>query len=183
MQAYSDAHYPSDDWTTVSTAISRMQFLRGDFSGRGLPLRPPWALAEQSFTSLCDRCGHCIDVCPTQILQSGRGGFPVVDFSAGECLFCEECLDVCKPGALEKAVGGQPWSLKASIDSETCIAFNGVECRSCQDPCEPRAIRMPPVAGGVAIPDIDINLCTGCGACYAVCPVRAVRIQPATVQE
>jgi len=160
-----------------------MQFLRGDFSGRTAPLRPPWALAEQVFTSVCDRCGHCIEACPTHILQSGRGGFPVVDFSHGECLFCEECIEVCKPGALGKVEGRLPWTLKASVDTETCIAFKGVECRSCHDPCEPRAIRMPPQRGGIAIPHVDVTLCTGCGACYAVCPVQAVRIQPVAHQE
>ena len=160
-----------------------MQFLRGDFAGRVLPLRPPWALAEQSFVSVCDRCGHCIDACPTRILQAGRGGFPVVDFSHGECLFCAECLDVCKPGALERIHDQSPWSLKASVDPDGCIAFKGVECRSCQDPCEPRAIRMPPRLGGVAVPVIDATLCTGCGACFAVCPAQAVHIEPASVQE
>ena len=167
----------------MTTAISRMQFLRGDFSGRMLLLRPPWALAEQAFVSACDRCGHCIDACPTHILQPGRGGFPDVDFNRGECLFCEECLDACKAGALAKVDGQVPWALKAFVDAGSCIAYQGVECRSCHDPCDTRAIRMPPRPGGVAVPEIDVTLCNGCGACYAVCPVRAVGIRPAGHQE
>lgn len=167
----------------MGTAISRMQFLRGDFVGRDVPLRPPWAVAEETFTSSCDRCGRCSQACPAHILVPGRGGFPVVDFSQGECLFCAECVDACTPGALRKSANQAPWSLKASVDAETCIAFQGVECRACSDPCEPRAIRMRPRVGGVALPDIDLPSCTGCGACYAPCPVQALSIQPLRCEE
>jgi len=161
----------------VSTAINRMQFLRGDFSGRAAPLRPPWALPEHDFIGVCDRCGHCMDVCPTGILKQARGGYPVVDFSAGECLFCSDCVRACKPGALAQAPGQQPWLVRASIDAGTCIAQRGVECRGCVDPCEIRAIRMRPRVGSVAIPELDLTSCTGCGACYRVCPVQAIVMQ------
>ena len=167
----------------MSTAISRMQFLRGDISGRDTPARPPWALAEARFTARCTRCGDCLDACPTDILYKGRGGFPQVDFSRGECLFCADCTDVCTPAALQKSPGRAPWTLKVSLDTETCIAFQGVECRACADPCEPRAIRMRPRIGGVALPTIDLSSCTGCGACYAPCPVQALRIQPLRCEE
>ena len=162
----------------MSVAISRMQFLRGDITGRTAPLRPPWALTETLFTERCTRCGDCLDACPTGILHKGRGGFPQVDFSRGECLFCNDCTDACTPAALHKSQDRAPWALKVSLDTETCIAFQGVECRACADPCESRAIRMRPHVGGVALPEIDFSTCTGCGACYAPCPVQALRIQP-----
>ena len=167
----------------MSTAISRMQFLRGNITGRDMPVRPPWALAEARFTARCTRCGDCLDACPTDILYKGRGGFPQVDFSRGECLFCAECTDICTPAALLKSPGRAPWTLKVSLDTETCIAFQGVECQACADPCEPRAIRMRPRIGGVALPAIDLSTCTGCGACYAPCPVQALRIQPFRCEE
>ncbi|HHJ16179.1 MAG TPA: ferredoxin-type protein NapF [Gammaproteobacteria bacterium] len=160
-----------------------MQFLRGDIAGRSAPLRPPWALAEALFTTRCTRCGDCIDACPTGILGKGRGGFPQLDFSRGECLFCDECSGACTPGALRKAPGRAPWTLKVSLAAETCIAYHGVECRACADPCESRAIRMRPRIGGVALPDIDLSTCNGCGACYAPCPVQALRIQPLRCEE
>jgi len=160
----------------VSIAISRMQFLRGDYSGRNNPIRPPWALPEDAFTKLCERCGVCIDKCPTHIIHQGRGGFPVVDFNSGECLFCGDCVDVCKPGALKKREGYRPWSVTASINNSTCLAFSNVECRSCFDPCEARAIKMTPRIGGVSIPLLNSADCTGCGACLAVCPAQAVNM-------
>ena len=158
----------------MSAQVSRMQFLRGDFKGKKTPLRPPWAIAESLFTEICTNCGECISHCPTHIIKSARANFPVIDFSSGECLFCEQCVDVCKPQALLKSRQETPWSIKASINETTCIAYQGVECRSCFDPCETRAIQMPPRLGGICIPVLNSNNCTGCGACFAVCPVQAI---------
>ena len=166
----------------MSTAISRMQFLRGDYSGRNNPIRPPWALAENQFIALCDACGDCIARCPTQIIHQGRGHFPVVDFKSGECLFCSECVDTCKPGALKKINGHKPWSVTASINQEACLAYSNVECRSCYDPCEARAIKMAPRIGGVSIPRLNSAVCTGCGACFGVCPARAVSMNTRAIE-
>jgi MinD superfamily P-loop ATPase len=67
-----------------------------------------------------------------------------------------------------------PWSIKASINEDVCITFQGVECRSCYDPCDDRAIKMPPRLGGISIPVLDTDGCSGCGACFSVCPVQAI---------
>jgi ferredoxin-type protein NapF len=158
----------------VSAQVSRMQFLRGDFKGKESPMRPPWAINEILFTEVCTKCGECISQCPTHIIKSARASFPVIDFTSGECLFCEQCIDVCKPRALLKSDKSKPWSIKACIDKDVCIAHKGVECRSCYDPCEARAIMMPPRLGGISIPVISSDNCTGCGACFSVCPVQAV---------
>ena len=161
----------------MNAQVSRMQFLGGDFKGKEMPLRPPWAITETLFTDICTNCGECISQCPTNIIKQGRANFPVVDFSSGECIFCEQCVDVCKPKALLKSDNNKPWSLTASIKKDICITYQGVECRSCYDPCEARAIKMPPRLGGISTPEIMIDNCTGCGACFSVCPVDAVTIQ------
>ena len=161
----------------MSAQVNRMQFLRGDFRGKETPLRPPWAIDESLFTEICTNCGECITQCPTHIIKPARARFPVVDFSAGECIFCEQCVDACKPRALLKTnQKSTPWSIKAAINNDVCIAHQGVECRSCYDPCEARAIMMPPRLGGISIPIISKDSCTGCGACYSVCPVQAITI-------
>ncbi|MDH5387559.1 MAG: ferredoxin-type protein NapF [Gammaproteobacteria bacterium] len=158
----------------MSTAINRMQFLRGDYSGKKSPIRPPWADTEKRFTHLCDSCGECIKQCPTQIIQKGRGDYPVINFNAGECLFCNECVDACKTKALTIIEGQQPWSVTASINTKTCLAYNNTECRSCYDPCEVSSINMTARIGGVSIPLLNTSLCTGCGACFAICPTKAI---------
>ena len=160
----------------MTSRVSRMQFLRGDFKGKETPLRPPWAVTESQFLEICDACGDCIANCPSNIIKKARAGYPVVDFSAGECTFCEQCLDACQPRALLKKPQQDPWQLKASVDEDKCIAHHNIECRSCSDPCETRAIRMPPRLGGISIPILDLNSCTGCGACVAVCPVSAISV-------
>lgn len=160
----------------MSVAISRMQFLRGDYSGENSPIRPPWAANESEFTHLCDVCGDCIKKCPTQIIQKGRAGFPVINFNVGECLFCGDCVDTCQTNALVNNTNHQPWTVTASIKNEDCLAYKNTECRSCYDPCEAGSINMTPRLGGVTIPTINTSLCTGCGACFTVCPTKAIRM-------
>lgn len=154
-----------------------MQFLRGDFKAKELPLRPPWAIDESLFIETCTRCGDCVSQCPSHIIKQARANYPVVDFSSGECTFCHLCVETCKPQALLKSAQKKPWSIKASINKDACIAFKGVECRSCYDPCEARAIMMPPRLGGISIPIISTDNCSGCGACFSVCPVQAISVQ------
>jgi ferredoxin-type protein NapF len=163
----------------MGNAINRAQFLRGDFSGRSRPIRPPWSLPEVEFVEHCSRCGDCISACPQHILDKGHGGFPHVDFSRGECLFCGECVQACTPGVLAgwspQGDGPAPWSVRAHI-GDRCLAQRGVECRSCADQCDTAAIRFRLVAGGVAQPMLDRAACNGCGACYNVCPALAIEL-------
>lgn len=156
-----------------------MQFLRGDISGNGAPLRPPWALPEAVFVEACSRCGDCIEACPTGILKKGRGGYPHVDFQYGECVFCGECVERCEVKALlaPQDPDASPWSVKARIE-EGCLAMRGIVCSICVEQCEARAIRMYPRVGGSSIPSIEIATCTGCGACYQPCPPKAVAVGP-----
>ena len=160
----------------MTSRVSRMQFLRGDFKGKETPLRPPWAIAESQFLEICDGCGDCITNCPTKIIKKARAGYPEIDFSEDECTFCEQCVDVCKPHALLKKHQQAPWQIKATIDESRCITYQNVECRSCSDPCEPRAIKMPPRPGGISIPELNTSDCTGCGACVSICPVSAISV-------
>lgn len=158
----------------MSVTINRMQFLRGDYSGKNSPIRPPWSGPENKFIRSCDCCGECIKKCPTQIIQNGRGNYPIINFNVGECLFCDECVNACEAGALTTIEDQQPWSVAAFINTENCLAFKDTECRSCYDPCEVSSITMTPRIGGVSIPLLNTSLCTGCGACFAICPTKAI---------
>ncbi len=149
--------------------------MRGDFSARRTPQRPPWALPEDSFVDACSRCGACVPVCPTHVIVVVRG-YPEVDFNRGECTFCGACALACKDGALPRAdAQALPWNIKAQI-ADTCLARRGVECRICGDPCPVSAIRFSPRLGGPPLAEVDAAACTGCGACAAPCPADAISI-------
>lgn len=159
----------------MTDPTSRRNFLRGRFSVRKGPLRPPWALAEADFLAACTRCGDCVRACPTHVVVDRDAGYPTVDFGDGECTFCGDCVRVCKSGALRRAEGQAPWSAKASV-GEHCLARQRVECRVCGEQCDAQAIRFSPQLGGPPTPSIDGALCTGCGACVAPCPTRAIAV-------
>lgn len=160
-------------------AVSRLQFLRGDFRNGRAPMRPPWALDEATFTEVCTRCEDCRNACPEGIVGKGRGGFPTVSFERGECTFCGDCVKVCKSKALARVNGNgaerAPWSITAEISS-SCLSMRGITCRVCGDRCDARAIRFQLAVGGVANPRIDLAACNGCGACVSPCPVGAVEV-------
>lgn len=58
-----------------------------------------------------------------------------------------------------------------------CLALRQVECRICGDACDARALRFPPRLGGMAVPVLDTDACTGCGDCIAPCPAGALALQ------
>ncbi|MEH6584123.1 MAG: ferredoxin-type protein NapF [Halioglobus sp.] len=156
--------------------FGKRQFLRGGSVSD--ELRPPWLADIASFTDSCTRCGKCIELCPENIICAGDGGFPLVEFGLGECTFCGDCTNQCEAGLFHPAATGEypAWRHKALV-SDHCLTNLGVMCRSCEDACEPMAIRFP-LAAGILVPRpvIDIDACTGCGACVRPCPEQAIKM-------
>jgi ferredoxin-type protein NapF len=138
------------------------------------PFRPPWSIEEALFVERCNRCDDCLRACPTGLLASGPGGFPLADFTAAHCSFCGDCVRVCATGALSGETTLAPWRFGIEV-GEDCLAIRRVDCRACGEACEAGAIRFRLRIGGAALPEVDNGACTGCGACIAPCPVSAVR--------
>ncbi|WP_062269749.1 ferredoxin-type protein NapF [Endozoicomonas arenosclerae] len=161
---------------------SRRNFILGQSrQASSPPIRPPWSYNEQHFLDCCSQCQQCLDACPGNILIKGEGGFPAVDFNKGECTFCEACLKACNDDALLKLSSQKPWQLKASIKPE-CLTFKGIACQTCVDMCGTRAMTSLFNPQGITSPRIDTDLCTGCGACFQVCPsgsIEMITLQPA----
>lgn len=182
------------------TKITRMQLLRGDLKGKNNPFRPPWAIPEEYFVDYCTRCDKCVDACFDELIVKGRGGYPQMDFKQGGCDFCEDCLNVCETSALKKIPANTrthlkssnteessesvsnsesylpPWHIKANIDLTNCLSMNATICRSCGESCDDKAIKFDLKLGGIAEPILNIEQCTGCGACFSVCPVQVITL-------
>jgi len=166
----------------VTHQISRADLFRSRIDKRSFPMRPPWARSESLFVNFCDRTGACSEACEEQIIVFGAGGFPEIDFTAGECTFCGACVDACATDALGPIVNDdnsprQPWDFHIEV-SDACMSVQGVICRVCPEQCDVGAIRFATPAA-IGCPEIDEQKCTGCGACIAPCPTGAISIQPA----
>lgn len=154
--------------------LSRRSLFRGRLSPTEPKVQLPWSVSWADFVADCTRCGDCLVACPEQILVKGDGGFPTVDFLRGECTFCTDCVTACQ-APIFRPTTQAPWDYVAHIEAG-CLASAQVFCQRCQDSCELQAIRFSPQLGRVPTPSVDSELCNGCGACVADCPVGSIRI-------
>jgi ferredoxin-type protein NapF len=136
-------------------------------------MRPPWAQAEPDFLDSCSRCGDCVRLCPEAVLIQGDGGYPEINPGAGECSFCRVCVDHCTPQALRLHTG-RPWQWHAEV-SDHCLAASGIVCQSCKDVCPTAAISFA-AGASVAVPRLDSEACSACGACLPICPAQAISL-------
>lgn len=154
--------------------MGAMTTRRGLFLGRQAEQRrilPP-GITLESLTS-CTGCGRCVEQCPTHVI-SLKDGRPSLDFSGGECTFCGDCARACPEPVF--AVEGAVRLAHVVAIADGCLAKNNVACQSCRDACPEQAIRFRPRAGGPFLPEVDVDSCSGCGACVGVCPVGAIGI-------
>ncbi|QIX96855.1 ferredoxin-type protein NapF [Cedecea sp. FDAARGOS_727] len=156
--------------------LTRRGLLTGGWRNATPAIRPPWSGDESHFLLDCTRCDLCITSCGERVLRRGKSGYPEIDFTRGECTFCYACAEAC-PQKLFAARETQPWSLSLRL-ADTCLAWHQVECRSCEDACEPQAIRFLPSMQGVSRPKLSLSVCNGCGACVAGCPASAITLRP-----
>jgi ferredoxin-type protein NapF len=63
--------------------------------------------------------------------------------------------------------------------ADTCLAANGIACRSCDDACPRRVFRFKPTFGGRITPTIAVHRCNGCGDCLPICPIGALSLHTA----
>ncbi|WP_439240569.1 ferredoxin-type protein NapF [Lonepinella sp. BR2474] len=164
-------------------SLPRRAFLQGKFLQRlkteqqkmqgYQPIRPPWAKLNE-FLEKCTACDHCLTACETQIIIKGKDGLPEIDFTRGECTFCQRCVESCTE-QLFRCTEEIPWLHKVEIQ-DSCLLTKKIECRSCGDSCESRAIRFRPQLGGIVALLLNSDSCNGCGACLSVCPTQAIHI-------
>jgi ferredoxin len=190
--------------------LSRRQFLTAAGTGVLLPLavgrtartdtlgamvvRPPGAVSEDRFPSLCLRCGECMRVCLTNGLQptlfeAGLEAMwtPRLVSRIGYCEYsCTLCGQVCPTGAianLDKVTKRTVCIGTAVIIKDRCIPFVKPEqCMVCEEHCPTpeKAIVFDDVMvqgpeGPLVIkrPRVVEDLCIGCGICENKCPLES----------
>ena len=148
-------------------SASRRAFLKLPSKPKVNIIRPPWTDA-QSVTDCCTSCGKCVDACPEKILLSGSDGKPMVVFDGRECTFCQKCAEVCDDDVFD-ITRVPAWGLKVELKSG-CLQEHGISCQVCRDNCPASAIKVDLTKRPFGQIRIDLDACTGCGACLSTCP-------------
>ncbi len=142
---------------------------------------PPGAKNIHRFNELCTACHLCVSACPSQVLQPSfmqygiQGMFqPYLEYHKSFCNYeCRICTDICPSGALlplpleEKKLTqiGQVY-----FEKDNCIVeTEGTDCGACSEHCPTKAVYMVPY-NGLFLPEINQDICIGCGACEFACP-------------
>jgi formate hydrogenlyase subunit 6/NADH:ubiquinone oxidoreductase subunit I len=145
---------------------------------------PPGALSLAHFQCHCTACQLCVTHCPDQVLrpsitQHGLSGFlqPYQDFDTSFCSYnCSNCSEVCPTGAIQTITVEERRLIRtgtAEFFRGRCVVkTDGTSCGACSEHCPTQAVHMVPWKEGLTIPEMDPELCIGCGGCEFICPVR-----------
>jgi len=136
-------------------------------------VRPPYFSNENIFYDKCIECEtkDCKIACDedTGIIKILEDGTPALDFTKNGCTYCDECAIACPQDVL-KIEYRKNINAIFSIDLIKCMSWHDTMCFSCKDPCMVDAIKFL----GMFRPEINMDICNGCGFCFKVCPVEAI---------
>ena len=139
-------------------------------------LRPPGAVEEALFISLCTRCDECIKVCPHQCIRyadSDTGlGTAVIVAREAACRLCSDlpCIEACKTGALKHVDNIRDVKMGvAVIDKARCLDYAEEQFSCCQQCYRQCPFPDDAICLEDSRPVIRGEKCVGCGICENVC--------------
>lgn len=151
------------------------------------PITPPGSLSLERFKDRCTGCHLCVVQCPTHVLRPAgmEYGFdyllkPRVAYIDSYCNYeCTVCSEVCPNGAIKPLTKEEKATTQVGIATffiNRCIVHTeGTDCGACSEHCPTQAVHMVPYKGTLTIPEVNPDLCIGCGGCESICPVRPMR--------
>ncbi|MDR2337143.1 MAG: 4Fe-4S binding protein [Deltaproteobacteria bacterium] len=163
-------------------------------------IAPPGAGSPERFLAKCTACQLCVAHCVGQVLKpagcgtknkfSGDNSSIHLDFKNGHCNYnCNRCGAVCSTGAIRQLDLAQKkrWRIgMANITYDLCVTItDGTECGACAEQCPTGALQMIAGTNGARMPQLNAELCIGCGSCEEACPVlpeRAIIVKPISIQ-
>ena len=90
---------------------------------------------------------------------------------------CTRCSELCPSGAIHKISREEKTQYHigtAHVNPDICLLATGTGiCAKCHQACPSGAIKMVKY-GEHHIPTVAEEVCTGCGACEHLCPVRPI---------
>jgi formate hydrogenlyase subunit 6/NADH:ubiquinone oxidoreductase subunit I len=164
---------------------------------REVPIAPPGAISFDHLREKCISCHLCVSKCPSHVikpafLEYGLGGMmqPKLYFDHGFCNYdCTICGEVCPTGAilpLTKEEKNHTQMGQVQFIIENCIVYyDETSCGACSEHCPTQAVHMVPYKGVLTIPEINQDICVGCGGCESVCPAipyKAIYVEGLSAQ-
>ena len=164
---------------------------------REVPIAPPGVPSFDHLQEKCISCHLCVSKCPSHVikpafLEYGLGGMmqPKLYFDKGFCNYdCTICGDVCPTGAilpLTREEKNHTQMGQVQLIIENCIVYyDETSCGACSEHCPTQAVHMVPYKDSLTIPEINQEICVGCGGCEYVCPAipfKAIYVEGLTSQ-
>lgn len=151
------------------------------------PLTPPGSISLERFKDKCTGCQICVVRCPSQVLRPTGLEYgldymlkPRLAYISSYCNYeCTVCSDVCPTGAIKPLTVEEKTTTQVGIatffKSRCVVNTEEKDCGACAEHCPTQAVHMVPYKGTLTIPQVNPDLCIGCGGCESICPVRPMR--------
>ena len=160
---------------------------QGKHGNKWPPIVPPGAISLERFKDVCTGCQICVTQCPSHVLRPTGLEYgidymlkPRIAYIDSYCNYeCTVCSEVCPTHAIKPLTKEEKATTQVGIATffiNRCIVkTEGTDCGACSEHCPTQAVHMVPYEGTLTIPQVNPDLCIGCGGCESICPVRPMR--------